>query len=345
LKRTVTYVLFSLLVVTKAQAQTPCTWTNQAASVVETCGSVGVGTTTPLGIFELKASQPLQTIRYTDPASWGDLLFYENDTAKAGVLSIGSTFPYDAARVNALELWNWAQGPIIAYAKVFTLGSYPSAPNPGVPGVFQVSTGAGTPVSSRLTFGTDGSGWKFAVAKNQAGAVSDLFTIQDNGRVGIGTTSPQYTLDVNGSIRATQVIGAVYQDVAEWVPAGAPMHAGTVVVLDLGKTNEVIPSQHAYDTAVAGVVSAFPGLILGEESSSKAKIATTGRVPVHVDASRRPIRVGDLLVTSDKPGTAMRSEPLDLSGVKIHRPGTIIGKALAPLDKGEGEILVLLSLQ
>jgi hypothetical protein len=41
----------------------------------------------------------------------------------------------------------------------------------------------------------------------------------------------------------------------------------------------------------------------------------------------------------------MKSMPVDLGGVAIHRPGTIIGKALEPLEKGTGEILVLLSLQ
>jgi hypothetical protein len=51
------------------------------------------------------------------------------------------------------------------------------------------------------------------------------------------------------------------------------------------------------------------------------------------------------LVTSDKPGTAMSSQPVDLGGIKMHRPGTIIGKALEPLSNGEGDILVLLSLQ
>jgi len=58
-----------------------------------------------------------------------------------------------------------------------------------------------------------------------------------------------------------------------------------------------------------------------------------------------PIHPGDLLVTSDKAGMAMRSEPLSLGGAKIHRPGTLIGKALEGLEEGEGEILVLLSLQ
>jgi hypothetical protein len=74
-------------------------------------------------------------------------------------------------------------------------------------------------------------------------------------------------------------------------------------------------------------------------------VATTGRVRVKVDATSAPIRVGDLLVTSDKEGSAMRSQPLDLGGTPIHRPGTLIGKALEPLAKGVGEILVLLSLQ
>lgn len=152
-------------------------------------------------------------------------------------------------------------------------------------------------------------------------------------------------MQVNGALTATQVLGAVYQDVAEWVPATGNLPAGTVVVLNRGKNNEVQASVHAYDTAVAGVVSEKPGLILGVAAPSKAQIATTGRVHVKVDATRHPIEVGDLLVTSDKPGVAMASEPVDIGGVKFHRPGTLIGKALEPLASGEGEILVLLSLQ
>lgn len=89
----------------------------------------------------------------------------------------------------------------------------------------------------------------------------------------------------------------------------------------------------------------FCSLVLGEASPTKAQIATTGRVRVRVDAIRAPIHAGDLLVSSEKPGVAMKSEPIDLGGVKIHRPGTVIGKALESLESGEGEILVLLSLQ
>ena len=64
-----------------------------------------------------------------------------------------------------------------------------------------------------------------------------------------------------------------------------------------------------------------------------------------VDATRAPIQIGDLLVTSDTPGLAMKSKPIAISGRRIHSPGTLIGKALEPLARGKGEILVLLSLQ
>ena len=42
---------------------------------------------------------------------------------------------------------------------------------------------------------------------------------------------------------------------------------------------------------------------------------------------------------------AMRSEPIEVTGRRLHQPGTILGKALQPLQSGEGEILALLSLQ
>ena len=64
-----------------------------------------------------------------------------------------------------------------------------------------------------------------------------------------------------------------------------------------------------------------------------------------VDATRAPIHIGDLLVTGDVPGAAMKSEPIEFGGRKMHMPGTLIGKALEPSQKASGMILVLLSLQ
>ena len=79
-----------------------------------------------------------------------------------------------------------------------------------------------SPVASRMTFGTDGTGYSFAIGKNVAGTVTDLVTISDTGaatftgnltvdsstffvdatanEVGIGTNAPNSVLQVVGSV-------------------------------------------------------------------------------------------------------------------------------------------------
>jgi hypothetical protein len=197
----------------------------------------------------------------------------------------------------------------------------------------------------RVTSGTD-------VRSGSASSdVPLVFTAQGNVGIGSETGNDSYRLHVTGNahftgnVTADGALAAKYQDVAEWVPSREDLAPGTVVVLDALRGNAVIASSAAYDTAVAGVVSEQPGLILGQAAADKEQIATTGRVRVKVDASSAPIRVGDLLVTSNKPGFAMKSIPVNVSGISMHRPGTIVGKALESMEGGEGEILVLLSLQ
>lgn len=171
------------------------------------------------------------------------------------------------------------------------------------------------------------------------------------GNLGVGTATPLSRLDVAGNMNVSGDavvngnIAAKYQDVAEWVTARQQLEAGTVVVLNSTAVNEVSVSRLAYDTRVAGVVSVKPGIILGEPGDGKVMVSTTGRVLVKVDASRYAIRSGDLLVTSNKTGMAAKSVPIKIKGKVLHRPGTIIGKALQPLASGQGTILVLLSLQ
>jgi len=171
------------------------------------------------------------------------------------------------------------------------------------------------------------------------------------GNMGIGgEATTAYKLKVYGAARfegpvTGTNIQAHYQDLAEWVPAAEDLEPGTVVVLDQRTDNTVKASYKPYDTMVAGVVSLQPGVILGEAAPTKEQIATTGRVRVKVDASRGAIAIGDILVTGSVAGTAMKSMPVEVAGIEMHRPGTIIGKALEPLDAGIGEILVLLSMQ
>src|SRR5262249_27026511 len=151
----------------------------------------------------------------------------------------------------------------------------------------------------------------------RAANADKMTLLGSNGNVGIGTATPSTKLHVVGDVTVTGNIAAKYQDIAEWVETTEPMAAATVVVLDRAGSNRVIASAQAYDTRVAGVVSAQPGLMLGERGDNKVLVATTGRVKVKVDATAGPIEVGDLLVTSDKPGVAMKSQPIDLGGVQI----------------------------
>jgi hypothetical protein len=63
-----------------------------------------------------------------------------------------------------------------------------------------VAGGYPSPTVGRIVFG-DGSGWYLRFARRVGSATTDLMSIGDNGFVGIGTTVPQYALDVSsGSV-------------------------------------------------------------------------------------------------------------------------------------------------
>jgi len=221
---------------------------------------------------------------------------------------------------------------------------------------FQLSTRGSAPtVSDGFQFQQVGVGSHLINEENGIMAfwtnANQRMTIDATGRVGIGTATPAFALDIVGAIHSTGditsngSIAATYQDVAEWVPSESDLQPGTVVMIAIDSDDHVVASHSAYSTAVAGVVSQNPGLVLGKAGLNKEAIATTGRVKVHATAQNGAIKRGDLLVTSDIPGTAMRSTPISIDGRTFHQPGTIIGKALEPLTDGTGDIMVLLSLQ
>ncbi|HYU99477.1 MAG TPA: hypothetical protein VE977_11655, partial [Pyrinomonadaceae bacterium] len=107
------------------------------------------------------------------------------------------------------------------------------------------------------------------------GSQTTRLFIANGGNVGIGTNTPSAVLDVNGNtnvtgnINVTGYVNAKYQDIAEWVPASRALPAGTVVTLDPNKSNHIEASSKAYDTRVAGVISAQPGIALGERGENK----------------------------------------------------------------------------
>lgn len=53
----------------------------------------------------------------------------------------------------------------------------------GLPGWWGLNIPGGSPISARLEFGTDNTGYVFAIAKNAGGTVANLLTVRDDGLV------------------------------------------------------------------------------------------------------------------------------------------------------------------
>jgi hypothetical protein len=143
---------------------------------------------------------------------------------------------------------------------------------------------------------------------------------------------------VTGDISCHNADCAEDFDIAE----PAPVEPGTVLVMGDGGLRQ---SSAPYDKRVVGVVSGAgdyrPGLVLDRQRSRAGRqpVALLGKVFCKVDANFGGIEVGDLLTTSSTPGHAMRTEDPDKAF------GTVIGKALGALDRGQGLIPILVALK
>ena len=175
------------------------------------------------------------------------------------------------------------------------------------------------------------------IAAGRSGKASNIFVKNSSGQNSIHLSGETGNINVDGDIRLSNA------DCAEEFPvfAGTNVAPGTVVVLcDDGS---IKPSDRARDARVAGVVSGAgplrPGIILDSQGErGRAPVALSGKVYCNVDARHTPIRVGDLLTSSELPGHAMKATP----GTEVR--GAVIGKAMEPLASGCGLIRVLVCL-
>ncbi|MEO3810036.1 hypothetical protein ABGB17_13640 [Sphaerisporangium sp. B11E5] len=180
---------------------------------------------------------------------------------------------------------------------------------------------------------SDGSG---VVGKSASGA----------GVYGTSTRGPAAVFDgkvaVRGDIEVSGDIRLLGADLAELFETTAPAEPGTLMCLS--DDGHVTPSTGAYDKKIIGIVAGAgryrPGIILDSGCGAQVQpIAMVGKVCCKVDATFGPIEVGDLLTSSPTPGHAMKAND------PVRAFGTVVGKAMAPLDSGTGLLPVLVTLQ
>ena len=247
-----------------------------------------------------------------------------------------------------------------------------------------VSTGSNsTFVGAFATAIVDGLNNATAIGYNAQVGESNALVLGSSGAnapwVGIGTTTPQYILDVQGgtAIRFDTTspniligqsndttkfrvdnTGKVFAD-GGYASSGADFAESVAVQgsrsqYGPGDVMEIYPtvdrhlalSHHAYSTSVAGIYSTKPGVLATprrmddpEIENTEVPLAVVGIVPCKVTAENGPIARGDLLVTSSRPGYAMKGTD------RSQMLGAVVGKAMEPLPMGTGMIQVLATLQ
>ncbi len=197
----------------------------------------------------------------------------------------------------------------------------------------------GSPDRNRLEIG-----YRNAAGADQWGQV---VVHGPTGNVGLGVVNPRARLHVNGDVVVTGDIALQNADLAERFHVAEPetVAPGTVMVLDDEEEDTLRSSDSSYDPRVIGVISGAgsfrPAVVLNDhgEGDSDAAVALVGKVYCKVDADPSPIRVGDLLTTSDSPGHAMKAVDPERSF------GATLGKALRRLPSGQGLLPILVALQ
>jgi len=196
-------------------------------------------------------------------------------------------------------------------------------------------------------------------------------SITNAGAVGISTQTPASQLDINnpggtdiiigrnngtkefrvdGTGKGffdggTQTGGADFAESVAVRGSRSQYHVGDLLAIDGRSKRRLALADKPYSRLVAGIYSTKPGVLatphkMGDSAlEQEVPLAIVGIVPCKVTTANGSIRPGDLLVTSSRPGFAMK-------GTDQNRMlGAVVGKALEPLTTGTGTIQVLVTLQ
>ena len=216
-------------------------------------------------------------------------------------------------------------------------------------GVMGVGNGSGTGVFGTGNYGIRGEA-EDGLAAVQGQSFGSAYAGQFLGNVRVtGDIIIETAIEAKGNLHVVgnvQVDGDIFlknSDICERFSASQAAHpVGSVMVAgDDGSLNScTLPCDKRVVGIISGAGALKPAITLGAQSGrpSEAPIALCGTAFCLVDADFAPIEIGDLLTTSATPGHGMKA------GDHKSCFGAILGKALAPIQKGKGLIPVVVAL-
>ncbi len=152
----------------------------------------------------------------------------------------------------------------------------------------------------------------------------------------------RFIVENNGDVLAYGTFTGGGADFAELVEVSDDYlnyETGDLMIIDIDTPNRFKISNNSNSHLVAGVYSSNPGFIGHDKNNSANNIpmALVGIVPCKVTNENGAINIGDLLVSSNLAGHAMKTDN--------PQTGTVIGKALETINETSGLIKILLTLQ
>ena len=338
---------------------------NSQALFIGTSGFVGIGTTNPqakmniIGNLQIGSRVGSSTPSYlvldtgtSEPTGSNGSMYYNSSMNKfrcyengawrnctgSNTTGVGVTFGTVTLQTGSTLLGtititpSTASGDIYIYADLFT-NSLSNTDQTITAEIRSGTTCAGTLLAEGVATltggnGTNGPSVLAATLVQNPGATAQNYAI-------CGKTTTAGGSNTRGIVQALVIDSGA--DLAEiYSTNDASLEMGDVVSIDSDLKTGMKKSQTSYDRSVLGVVSAKPGLLIGDVDNEGVKalpVALSGRVLVKVNIEGGIIKVGDPLTTSSTPGTAM----------KATKTGSIIGTAMSDFNgEGTGQILVFI---
>ena len=296
-----------------------------------TVGTAGTGNA---GFFKINNSTNSNSAIYSETIGTGDGGFFLKNSPTGSTAALKGRSINSGGGAGVFEIFN---------ASNFNASLYCVTQGTGSAGFFTVENPAST--SASLFAQTNGTGT--SLIANHTGSSGNIAIFQSSyaNKARIDNTGKGF---FNGG---TQTGGA---DLAEMFDVEGPVknyEPGDVMVISELSDRTMEKSSTAVSTKVAGVYATKPGVILtelgiDENLDALVPVGVIGVIPTKVCDQNGPIRRGDLLVTSSRPGHAMKAIPVDVKGVLIYPTGAILGKALENFETGKtGLIKVLVNVK